>query len=387
MLRCSIGPRITAEDLRAERLKPSFLLEEGFIRRLPGLGGWRPPGCEHGCSPILEFEEREAQGLVGIVCPREEPCWPGIEWFPVELLEAYVCDRTRVLEALARQNKLAPLDGALGMGVVGVGLSQARGKRIGVVWTDGTGVSLDSVCIGLRYKLGGDGLIVLVSKATRVEPTLAAHQVVVLELAEDPRGDLGLRRALDVLDPDYATRRLKAHDGVFEEVEIWLGSEPEKRHVVRINGVEIEGFEQSDLKFLRLVLLAKARVEEAQVGRGGWVEQAELAVDTRWRQLDDVRAALRDARVPHLSRDELGQLIKVWNQNQRARLAVPPENIILDESLRRFVALGPAPARMDRQGQRGSADYKKNIDSAVERAEGLITAIRKLGLPLSTIAP
>ncbi len=385
MLRGSNGPRITAEDLRAEQLDPSVLLAEGFIRRLPGLGGWRPPGCEHGCLPTLDFEERQAEGLVGIICPRDEPCWPGFEWFPVELLEAFACNKTRLFEELARQNKLGPINAPLGSGVIGVGVSQTRGKHISVVWVDDPGASFDSACLGLRCKLGGDGLIVLVPKAGPVDPVLAAHQIVAMELTEDSRGDLGLRRGLDILDPDYAKRRLKAHDAVFEEVQMWLGSEPGKRHVVLINGVEIEGFEQSDLKFLRLVLLAKARIDGAQAGRSGWIEQAELAVDTRWRQLDDVRAVLRDAQVPHLSRDELGQLVKVWNQNQKARLALLPENIVLDESLSGFVLLGTAPAKANREGQEGYEKYKRNIESAAGRAEALVTTIRKLGLPLGTI--
>src|SRR5206468_134396 len=85
---------------------------------------------------------------------------------------------------------------------------------------------------------------------------------------------------------------------VFDDVTLELGTTPGQQHVVRINGQDYGGFQQSDQKFLRLLVLAAARARDPNVDGGGWVPKWALHGDEHDDELADLRAEPRKRGAP-----------------------------------------------------------------------------------------
>ncbi len=348
---------------------------------MAGTGGWRPSACRGDCDLSFDFDTRESDQQFGVACPYEPACWEGVEWYPLEVLEAFACNHAKIFEELGRINGLHPLTAKLDGGAVPIGVHRGRGKHISVVWVDRVGSQFETLCMGYRQRLGGDGLIVLVPHVQQIESCLPAYQVAVVDFIDDESGEQQLWRGLNMLDPYYARRRVADQDGVFEEVWLEFASIPGERHVLRLNGREVSGVSLSDPKFLRMALLALARVGEAEQGREGWIDRARLDDDDKGHRVDDLRAALRACDCPELSHEERGQLIKTASgRASRVRLAVSPEHIIIDTSLRQLALLEvglPSPVR-SRSGK-GQAT-KTSVEAAPGSVRVIIEELRRLGL-------
>jgi len=120
-LRLSDRPGFGRADLDAAGLDPAELLCLGLIEREGDGGtGWRPPGCQNGCLPNLDFETRRSEGLVGVGCPEEPPCWLHLEWHPEREFERYSCSAARIFGVLREANGLEPLPVPPQAGVVPV---------------------------------------------------------------------------------------------------------------------------------------------------------------------------------------------------------------------------------------------------------------------------
>jgi hypothetical protein len=195
-----------------------------------------------------------------------------------------------------------------------------------------------------------------------------------------------LHRALDLLDPSYRAGRVDSPTAIFDEVVLEFAEEPGTRHVVRINGQDFGGFQKSDLKFLRLLMLAAARRRDADVDGGGWLDKFKLQGDEKDHDLEAVREELRKYDHPALNSDERAALVKRSpSRDSKVRLAVAPTSIVFHESLTSFQLIGeqqtqaksnPKKGRTSGQSQRAANFAKRD-----QVAKKLLAEARKLGVP------
>ena len=377
---------VTHAELKAAGLDSNALLEAHLLERVGNGRGWCAPDCEHGCTPGLDFEARHEEGLVGVACPYEPACWPGLKWYPVGMVEMFSCSAENIFAGLRAANGLTPIETAPGRSVVPVGVLARRGMRLPVVWMLHDFAPFEELCLGLRQKLGGDGLVVLLGQPPAKPITLAASaRVAVLDMLDDARGDLHLWRAFDVLDPRYLERRATEPTALFDEVVLEFANIPGERHVVRINGHDFGGFQKSDVKFLRLLYLAAARKADLDVDGGGWVEKFKLQGDEKDHDLEAVREELRRHAHPLLSEKECVALVKTSPaRDGRIRLAVLPNHIRFDASLAElhFVGEQQTTSKADkRKKMPGAANLERNLARGLKVAKKLLADARKLGVP------
>lgn len=380
-LRRSPRPKIQHAAIVAAGCDPSTLLDAGLIARVDGIA-WRPPDCEHECTVHVDHDTRAGDGLTGVACPIEPPCFEGWRWVQSELLDVYTCAPARVLEALREVNGLEPPVRQAEPPAVAVGRLRRRGLDLPVVWMHATAAPLATVAAGLAARAGADGLVLVVSRpAVPLPLLLPGTRVVAIDVPEDGiDGDLQLHRALDLLDPAYRQRRLTDQNALFDDVRIELAHVGD-RHVVRINGSELAGFQQSDLKFLRLLLVAGARRADADADGGGWFKKWRLHGDEKDHDLEALRDELRKGDHP-LSVEERGALIKSSrSRDSTIRLAVPPSNVVFDASLSDFRLVGE-PEAAPRRGKRmtpGMKKHEQNVETGLEVAKNLLAEAQKLG--------
>lgn len=293
-----------------------------------------------------------------------------------------------VVAELRTINGLAPLDADLPGGWVSLGALQGRGRRLAVVWLrQEVPFDIDTLARGIHATLDGGDLAVLLPPGLRgaADRTVAGGGIVLLTAPKGDEGRLELHRALDLLDPSYRQRRTADPTAIFDDVRFELAEEPGLRHVVRINGVEYGGFQKSDLKFLRLLLLAAERRHDADVDGGGWLEKFKLQGDDKDHDLEDVRAELRRFDHPLVSREDRGALVKgAPGREGKVRLAVPPANITFDPSLAAFELIGELQTRKRTGKARSTPGQKARADNFARRdmvAKKLLADARKLGVP------
>ena len=375
---------VAREDLVAAGLDPEALFQARVIERFDG-ARWRAPGCERHCQPTLDLETRSIEGVVGVGCPHDPPCWEGWQWVRRESMEVYVCSAEHVFAALRESNDLLPLDVEINPPFVPVGTLQRRGRRVPVVWTLLPREPFEEICRGLRHRLGGDGLFVLVSyTAGRRVGVRLPEDVVLLDVPVDVSGDLALWRGLDALDPQYRTTWTRNPGAIFDDVVMEFATIPGERHVVRINGQDFGGFRASDLKFLRLLYLAAARAADRDVDAGGWLDKWCLQGDDKDHDIEALRKELRQHDHPDLSSAERAALIKsARDRDGRIRLAVHPRRIRFDDSLAGFVFLGETQQGSSTTRTRptpGAAKREENRRHGLAVAKKLLDDARRLGV-------
>ena len=372
-LRRSDSSRLSYAEVRAAFGEPQLLVRDGILA--PGRDDYEPPDCEHRCLPNLDYDTRSAEGLVGVACPEEPACWPGWRWVPLEEVESLRCRGKDVLRALGAANGLGPLDVRLPTPFAPVGLLKRRGLSVPVVWLRSARQGFQQLCRGLRAELGHDALIVVVAKDPRV-PFSSADRVAITELGDDPRGQLGLVRALDELTPDYRSRALSEPDLDLDHMHLRFATRPGERHVLEINGQDSGAFRKSDLKFLRLLLLAAVRRNGQD---DGWVSKSRLrGGDAKDHEVEDLRIDLAKHDIRGTTADERRALIKASKGDGTIRLAVPPENIHLDPSLAELSFVGPTTTTK-RGGQRGKVT--EHHEDGLQNAAVLLRDCRRLGAP------
>jgi len=154
-------------------------------------------------------------------------------------------------------------------------------------------------------------------------------------------------------------------------VTIELACVPGEKHVVKINGEEHRGVVSSDLNFARLVLLAAHKKADQDVYGGGWVRREELFIDEKWHELEKLSKALaRDDSCGELYSDDLKLLVRRHpDKIGKLRLALAPENITIDDSVKEFEPLN-LPKKTS--GTSNSKKYRKDLETAHERARKMI---------------
>jgi len=373
-LRRSDDARVSYDEVLAAGAEPALMVRERLLEYGKD-DGYEPAGCEHGCTPNLEYDRRKKDGLVGVACPNDPACWPGWIWVARSEVEGLRCRAKDVFAALAARNGLEPLTVAVPPPFVGVGLLRRRGLAVPVVWLRSATRGFEQLCRGVRTQLGHDALIVLVAKNPRV-PFAASEKIAPLELLDDARGDLGLVRALEELTPDYRARVVADQTLDLDYVKVRFATRPGDRHEVEINGHDYGGCRKSDLKFLRLLLLAAARKNGKD---DGWLDKSRLRDGSdKDPALNDLRVDLSKYDLPGLSEDERKALLRVQRGEGLIRLGVPPENIEFDESLARleFVA---TTTTVKRDGTKTKPTKKQ--EEGLQNAATLLRDCRRLGVP------
>jgi hypothetical protein len=241
--------------------------------------------------------------------------------------EAYRVRPEAVLAALAAANGLEPLRAPCPPGVLPIGLLRATCGAVPVVWVRASRTAFELTCRGIRAALGGDALVVLTATPTKVT---FAHEarIVVCEARPNAFGHLGLEKLVHPLVAPEPQASAQAADSA---VHLRFATVPGERHGVFINGHDYAGFRKSDLKFLRLLLLALARKLDPE---GGWLDKAMFRDgDEKDRGLERLRDELSAHDCPKLPPAERRALIKAQRGTGRVRLAVPAESIEIDRSV------------------------------------------------------
>ncbi len=185
-----------------------------------------------------------------------------------------------------------------------------------------------------------------------------------------------LPRAIEELTPDYRTRVLDEPMLDLDYVRLRLSTRPGERHVVEINGQDFGGFRKSDLKFLRMLLLAAARKHGKD---DGWLDKSRLRDGSdKDPALNDLRADLGKYDLYGLGEEERKALLRVQRGTGLIRLGVPPENIELDASLAdlTFVA---TTTTTKKDGTKTKPTKKQ--EEGLQNAATLLRDCRRLGAP------
>ena len=373
-LRRSDDSRVSYAEVMAAGAEPVLCVRERVLEYGKD-DDYSPPGCQHGCLPNLNYDLRANEKLVGVACPEEPPCWPGWTWVDRAEVEGLRCQAKQVLAKLGARNGLAPLGTAVPKPFLGVGLLRRRGLEVAVVWLRAPRLGFEQLCRGLRADLGVDRLIVLVP--SKPPGSFAVTDgIIAFELTLDARGGMDLTRALDQLTPDYRKRVVDDATLDLDYVRLRFATRPGDRHIVEINGHDFGGFRKSDLKFLRLLLLAAARKNGKD---DGWIDKSRLRDGSdKDLALNDLRADLAKYEVPGLSEQERKALLRVQRGEGLIRLGVPPENIEFDESLAQleFVA---TTTTVKKDGTKTKPTKKQ--EDGLQNAATLLRDCRRLGAP------
>ena len=374
-LRRSDDSRVSYDEVIRTGWQPEVLVVRERVLEYGKADDYEPPGCINGCLPNVNYELGAAEGLVAVACPEEPPCWPGWTMVPRTEVEALRCRAKDVFAKLAALNRLSPLATKVPPPFLAVGQARRRGMNIAVVWLRAPKLGFEQLCRGLRADLGVDGLVVLVAK--KPPTSLAAvDKIVAVELELDAHGYMPLVRAIEELTPDYRARVLDDPMLDLDFVHLRFATKSGDRHVVEINGQDFGGFRKSDLKFLRMLLLAAARKHGKD---DGWLDKSRLRDGSdKDPALNDLRADLGKYDLYGLGEEERKALLRVQRGTGLIRLGVPPENIELDASLAdlTFVA---TTTTTKKDGTKTKPTKKQ--EEGLQNAATLLRDCRRLGAP------
>ncbi len=373
-LRRSDDSRVSYAEIMAAGAEPVLCVRERVLEYGKD-DDYQPLGCEHGCQPNVNYDLGAADKLVGVACPQEPPCWEGWTWVERAEVEGLRCRAKDVFVRLAARNGLSPLPKPAPKPFLGVGLLRRRAMNIAVVWLRAPKLGFEQLCRSTRAEIGVYGMIVLVAKRRPTSLT-GADRIVPFELAVDAGGGMDLSRAIDELTPDYRTRVLDDPMLDLDYVHLRLATRPGERHVVEINGQDFGGFRKSDLKFLRLLLLAAARKNGKD---GGWIDKSRLLDGSdKDPALNDLRADLGKYELPGLGEEERKALVRAQRGTGLIRLGVPPENIELDDSLAQLEFVAPTTTKK-KNGTKTKTTTKQ--EEGLQNAAVLLRNCRRLGVP------
>lgn len=300
---------------------------------------------------------------------------------------ARVCDR-ECLEPVS----LEPFEELLPVGK----LVRREGTALVVLGTPETAARRGAV-LELKRRAQTDDAVVLV--AGRWQDQRSPEGVVELALASPAEPEFW--RAVKLLWPEKWAERFKDRDGIFEEVTLEIGTSAE-RHVVRLNGVHVHGFDHSDMKLARLLVLAAKRAFDRDPEGGGWLKKDPvLELDDKEETLGELRQTLlKDLPddFARLSTEERRVLIGTSPRHIGCvRLALHPRNVHFDDSLRGLRLLGErqtdtrevAPARKKkavRKSTKGASALRDHQAQARSCTVRMLETARKAGAPLPTTA-
>ncbi|MFZ5442341.1 MAG: hypothetical protein ACOZQL_20195 [Myxococcota bacterium] len=325
------SPRFSFAEVRELGLEPDELIGGGEFT-YAGFDAVRAD-CECGVVPAFDFQTRAADGLVGLACAGSPSCAREWQWVLRGEHEHLRTDARAVFSAIAGANALHPLEGAVPEPFIPVGRLLRRGLDIAVVWCRIAGPMLEVLGRGLAASIRQPTIIVVPSSSGNERTD--GFEVVGLPHGETTR--LDLLAGVERLTPNYRERVVEDPTLDLDYVRVRFATRPGDRHVLEINGHDFGGFRKSDVKFLRMLLLAAARKNGSN---GGWIDKSRLRDgDDKDRALERMREELVTYDVPGLSEGERKALVRA--QKGQLRLGVPPENIEFDSSLASIEFIAP----------------------------------------------
>jgi hypothetical protein len=325
------SPRFSFAEVRELGLEPDELIGGGAFT-YAGFDAGRAD-CECGVAPAFDFQTRVAEGLVGLACAGSPSCAREWQWVRRDEHEHLRTDARAVFSALAPANALQPLEGELSEPFIPVGRLLRRGLDIAVVWCRVAGPMLQVLGRGLSASIRKPMIIVAPSR----EGNERTEGFEVVALPRDETVRLDLLAGVERLTPNYRERVLEEPTLDLDYVHVRFATRPGDRHVLEINGRDFGGFRKSDVKFLRMLLLAAARKNGAN---DGWIDKSRLRDgDDKDRALERMREELVTFDVPCLPEDERRALIRA--HKGQLRLGVPPDNIEIDGSLASLEFIAP----------------------------------------------
>lgn len=374
-LRRSDDSRVSYDEVLRTGWQPEVLVVRERVLEYGKADDYEPPGCINGCFPNVNYDLGAAEGLVAVACPEEPPCWPGWTMVPRTEVEALRCRAKDVFAKLAALNRLSPLATKVPPPFLAVGQARRRGMNLAVVWLRAPKLGFEQLCRGLRADLGVDGLVVLVAKKPPAA-FAAADKIVAFELELDAHGYMPLVRAIEELTPDYRARVLDDPMLDLDFVHLRFATKRGDRHVMEINGQDFGGFRKSDLKFLRMLLLAAARKHGKD---DGWLDKSRLRDGSdKDPALNDLRADLGKYDLYGLGEEERKALLRVQRGTGLIRLGVPPENITLDASLAELTFVATTTTTK-KDGTKTKPTKKQ--EEGLQNAATLLRDCRRLGAP------
>lgn len=325
------SPRFSFAEVRRLGLEPDELIGGGEFT-YAGFDAV-PADCECGVVPAFDFQTRSANGLVGLACAGSPSCAREWQWVRRDEHEHLRTDARAVFAAIARANALQPLSAAVPDPFIAVGRLLRRGLDIAVVWCRVAGPMLQVLGRGLAASIR-QPLIIVVPSSSGSERTDGFE---VVALSREETAELDLLAGVERLTPNYRARLLEDPTLDLDYVRVRFATRPGDRHVLEINGHDFGGFRKSDVKFLRMLLLAAARKNGAN---DGWIDKSRLRDgDDKDRALERMREELVTYDLPGLSEEERRALVRA--HKGQLRLGVPPENIEFDTSLASLEFIAP----------------------------------------------
>ena len=207
------------------------------------------------------------------------------------------------------------------------------------------------------------------------DPFAAADKIVAFELELDAHGYMPLVRAIEDLTPDYRVRVLDDPMLDLDFVHLRFATKPGDRHVVEINGQDFGGFRKSDLKFLRMLLLAAARKHGKD---DGWLDKSRLRDGSdKDPALNDLRADLGKYDLYGLGEEERKALPRATRHGPH-----PPRRAAREHRARRL-ARRPhlrGPTTTTKKDGTKTKPTKKQ-EEGLQNAATLLRDCRRLGAP------
>lgn len=298
------------------------------------------PNCLHNCE-LIPFEDED--GRLVVECPNDPPCFEGYLEIPKEEATFISLDKDALLLAIIRTNALKQVGNGRYkvLGLDFLGIKELRESRLFVYLATGTPTATHFHAVNSTVKTRDEHFAVILTPTEEdkfTKATASGFGVILHSLPDVEQWNFSFNwlDLADAADPSYVSNRRSNGDFVYEDVTVELATDPGKRHLVKISGYACRGFAKSDARFARFLYLAACRKADSDIYFGGWVEREDLILDAKSKQLGHLRESLRKTDYCGLSDDDLNDLIKTNPEGDGTiRLAVSPNNIIIDDSLLR----------------------------------------------------
>ncbi|MBK8716775.1 MAG: hypothetical protein IPN32_18785 [Deltaproteobacteria bacterium] len=155
-LRRSDDARVSYAEVMAAGAEPALMVRERVLEYGTD-DGYEPAGCEHGCTPNLEYDRRKKDGLVGVACPNEPACWPGGSGSPAPRSRVCGARRSSSSRSWRRTTGWSLSPPLCPSRSSPSGSCAAAGLNVAVVWLRAPKLGFEQLCRGLQATSASTG--------------------------------------------------------------------------------------------------------------------------------------------------------------------------------------------------------------------------------------